>query len=143
MNDPLLNKGTAFPDAERDAFDLHGLLLPHVTTLDLQVERRLDAFRGIGTDLQKYIFLRGLQDTNETLFYALLTRNIEENDAARASPKFWHPIARRRPRRSLKSVSATVAVYQISGAAPDAGCSAIVRATAGIVQRLLAFERAA
>ncbi len=78
LNDPLLNKGTAFPDAERDAFDLHGLLPPHVTTLDLQVERRLDAFRGIGTDLQKYIFLRGLQDTNETLFYALLTRNIEE-----------------------------------------------------------------
>jgi malate dehydrogenase (oxaloacetate-decarboxylating) len=78
LNDPLLNKGTAFPDAERDAFDLHGLLPPHVTTLDLQVERRLDAFRGLGTELQKYIFLRGLQDTNETLFYALLTRNIEE-----------------------------------------------------------------
>jgi malate dehydrogenase (oxaloacetate-decarboxylating) len=78
LNDPLLNKGTAFPHAERDAFDLHGLLPPHVTTLDLQVERRLDAFRGIGADLQKYIFLRGVQDTNETLFYALLTRNIEE-----------------------------------------------------------------
>jgi malate dehydrogenase (oxaloacetate-decarboxylating) len=44
----------------------------------LQVERRLEAFRGLGTDLQKYIFLRGLQDTNETLFYALLTRNIAE-----------------------------------------------------------------
>lgn len=52
-----------------------GLLPPHVTTL---VERRLEAFRGIGTILQKYIFLRGLQDTNETLFYALLTRNVSE-----------------------------------------------------------------
>src|SRR5580692_4802451 len=78
LNDPLLNKGTAFTDAERDLFDLHGLLPPYVTTLDLQVERRLDAFRGPGTDLQKYIFLRGTQDTNETLFYALLTRHIEE-----------------------------------------------------------------
>ncbi len=78
LNDPLLNKGTAFTEAERDVFDLHGLLPPYVTTLDLQVERRLDAFHGPGTDLQKYVFLRGTQDTNETLFYALLTRHIEE-----------------------------------------------------------------
>ena len=40
--------------------------------------KRLEAFRGIGTVLQRYIFLRGLQDTNETLFYALLTRNVAE-----------------------------------------------------------------
>ena len=78
LNDPLLNKGTAFTDAERDMFDLHGLLPPYVTTLDLQVGRRLAALRNLGTELQKYTFLRGLQDTNETLFYALLTRNIEE-----------------------------------------------------------------
>jgi malate dehydrogenase (oxaloacetate-decarboxylating) len=78
LNDPLLNKGTGFTDDERDAFDLHGLLPPHVTSLDMQVKRRLDAFRGLGGDLQKYIFLRGLQDSNETLFYALLTHNIEE-----------------------------------------------------------------
>jgi len=78
LNDPLLNKGTAFTEAERDAFDLHGLLPPHVAELDYQVTRRLDAFRSLGSDIQKYVFLRGLQDTNETLFYALLTRNIEE-----------------------------------------------------------------
>ncbi len=78
LNDPLLNKGTAFTETERDEFDLHGLLPPYVTTLDLQVERRLEAFRALGADLQKYVFLRGLQDTNETLFYALLTRHIEE-----------------------------------------------------------------
>ncbi|MGA2815019.1 MAG: NAD-dependent malic enzyme [Xanthobacteraceae bacterium] len=78
LNDPLLNKGTAFTEAERDEFDLHGLLPPYVTNLDPQVERRLDAFRALGTDLQKYVFLRGTQDTNETLFYALLTRHIEE-----------------------------------------------------------------
>ncbi|MGA8497206.1 MAG: NAD-dependent malic enzyme [Xanthobacteraceae bacterium] len=78
LNDPLLNKGTAFTEPERDAFELHGLLPPHVATLDYQVQRRLDAFRKLGSDMQKYVFLRGLQDTNETLFYALLTRNIEE-----------------------------------------------------------------
>jgi malate dehydrogenase (oxaloacetate-decarboxylating) len=78
LNDPLLNKGTGFTENERDAFDLHGLLPPHVAPLDMQVKRRLDAFRGLGTNLQKYIFLRGLQDTNETLFYALLTQNIDE-----------------------------------------------------------------
>jgi len=78
LNNPLLNKGTAFTDAERDAFDLHGLLPPHVAELDYQVKRRHDAFRGLGSDLQRYVFLRGLQDSNETLFYALLTRNIEE-----------------------------------------------------------------
>jgi malate dehydrogenase (oxaloacetate-decarboxylating) len=78
LNDPLLNKGTAFTAAEREEFELHGLLPPHVATLDWQVKRRLDAFRAIGSDLQKFIFLRGLQDSNETLFYALLTRHIEE-----------------------------------------------------------------
>ncbi len=78
LNDPILNKGTAFTEDERDAFDLHGLLPPHVAELDYQVQRRLDAFRGLGSDIQRYVFLRGLQDSNETLFYALLTRNIEE-----------------------------------------------------------------
>jgi len=77
LNDPLLNKGTAFTETERDAFDLHGLLPPHVAELEYQVQRRLAAFRGLGSDLQRYVFLRGLQDSNETLFYALLTRNIE------------------------------------------------------------------
>jgi malate dehydrogenase (oxaloacetate-decarboxylating) len=78
LNDPLLNKGTGFSDDERDAFDLHGLLPPRVTPLDIQVKRRLAAFRSQASDLHKYVFLRGLQDTNETLFYALLTQNIEE-----------------------------------------------------------------
>ena len=78
INTPLLNKGTAFTDAERDAYHLHGLLPPHVGTLDDQVERRLKVLRGFETDFERYAFLRDLQDTNETLFYALLVRNIEE-----------------------------------------------------------------
>src|ERR1700722_3998705 len=75
LNDPLLNKGTAFTEAERDAFELHGLLPRHAATLDYQVQRRRDAFRKLDSDIQKYVSLRGLQDSNESLFYALLTRN--------------------------------------------------------------------
>ncbi len=78
LSDARLNKGTAFTDAERDAFGLHGLLPPTVSSMDGQVSRRLQAFREFSTDLERYAFLRDLQDTNETLFYALLARNIEE-----------------------------------------------------------------
>jgi malate dehydrogenase (oxaloacetate-decarboxylating) len=78
LSDSLLNKGTAFTDPERDEFELHGLLPPRVATLDEQVSRRLQVLRGFATDLERYSFLRELQDTNETVFFALLTRNIEE-----------------------------------------------------------------
>src|SRR5271168_3426983 len=78
LNSPRLNKGTAFTDHERDIFNLHGLLPPHVGSLDEQIERRMDALRAQPSSFSKYSFLRDLQDTNETLFYALLVRNIEE-----------------------------------------------------------------
>jgi malate dehydrogenase (oxaloacetate-decarboxylating) len=78
INSPRLNKGTAFTDDERDVFDLHGLLPPHVGTLDEQLERRLQALEGQSTPFNKYSFLRDLQDTNETLFYALIVRNVEK-----------------------------------------------------------------
>jgi malate dehydrogenase (oxaloacetate-decarboxylating) len=78
LADPQFNKGTAFSENEREAFDLHGLLPPNVLTLDEQVSRRLQALRGFETDLERYAFLRELQDTNETLFYALLVANLEE-----------------------------------------------------------------
>ena len=78
LSRPLLNKGTAFSDAERNAFDLHGLLPPNVLTLEEQLARRLAALRAYETPLEKYTFLRDLQDNNETLFYALIVRHIEE-----------------------------------------------------------------
>src|SRR5262245_14793522 len=61
LADPLLNKGTAFTDDERHAFELHGLLPPTVATLEQQVSRRLAALRGFGSDLERYAFLRDLQ----------------------------------------------------------------------------------
>ena len=78
LNQPLLNKGTAFTEAERDAFRLHGLLPPHIGTLEEQVSRRLKALRSFGTAFEQYSFLRDLQDANETLFYALLVGHLEE-----------------------------------------------------------------
>ncbi len=78
LSHPLLNKGTAFTMPERDEFDLHGLLPPHVGNLDEQVIRRLRALRACDNPLERYSFLRDLQDVNETLFYALLVRYAAE-----------------------------------------------------------------
>lgn len=78
MNFPMLNKGTAFTEQERTDFALHGLLPPHIGCLEDQAERRLKALRNFETDFQRYAYLRDLQDTNETLFYAVLVRNLEE-----------------------------------------------------------------
>jgi malate dehydrogenase (oxaloacetate-decarboxylating) len=78
LSNPLMNKGTAFSEAERDEFQLHGLLPPSVQTLEEQVSRRLEALRALPTDLDRYVMLRELQDSNETLFYAVLTPHIEE-----------------------------------------------------------------
>src|SRR5919205_1192725 len=78
MTDPALNKGTAFTDKERTEFDLHGLLPPVVETLEQQCVRAYEAYKRKDDDLERHIFLRALQDTNETLFYALLYRHISE-----------------------------------------------------------------
>src|ERR1700756_4454041 len=78
INEPMLNKGTAFTEDERTRFRLHGLLPPHVGTLDEQVARRLRFMRRVATDFERYALLRELQDSNETLFYALMVRNIKE-----------------------------------------------------------------
>jgi malate dehydrogenase (oxaloacetate-decarboxylating) len=72
------NKGTAFSVHERDVFSLHGLLPPHVGNIEEQIARRMDALGQQVTAFNKYSFLRDLQDTNETLFYALVVRQVEE-----------------------------------------------------------------
>ncbi len=73
-----LNKGTAFTEAERDEFDLHGLLPPHVGTLEDQLERRKKALDNRVTAFGKYNLMRELQDNDETLFYAFIEEHIEE-----------------------------------------------------------------
>ncbi|MGD0225280.1 MAG: NAD-dependent malic enzyme [Terriglobia bacterium] len=73
-----LNKGTAFTDDERRILGLHGLLPPHVETLEEQVVRAYEAYKRKDDDLERHIYLRALQDTNEVLFYRLLRDHIEE-----------------------------------------------------------------
>src|SRR5215472_16177930 len=75
---PELNKGTAFTKEERKKFGLDGLLPPQVETLDEQVVRAYEAFKRKDDDLERHIYLRALQDTNEVLFYRLLVDHIEE-----------------------------------------------------------------
>ncbi len=78
LHNPVLNKGTAFTRDERRLFKLEGYLPPAVSTLAGQVARRYEGFNDKKTDLGKYIYLRALQDRNETLFYALLLQHLSE-----------------------------------------------------------------
>nr|WSY53866.1 NAD-dependent malic enzyme [Streptomyces sp. NBC_00886] len=78
LTDPLLNKGTAFTPEERVALGVDGLLPPAVETLDQQAERAYEAFLAYDKPLNRHIYLRQLQDTNEVLFYRLLTQHLEE-----------------------------------------------------------------
>lgn len=78
LEEPLLNQGTAFTAEERDELGLRGLLPPHVETLEEQVARAYEAFENKETDIERHIYMRGLQDTNETLFYALMLAHITE-----------------------------------------------------------------
>ena len=78
LDRPLLNKGTAFSEAERTEFGLHGLLPTQVETLEHQAARAYEAYQRKDDDLERHIYLRALQDTNEVLFYKLLLDHIAE-----------------------------------------------------------------
>ncbi len=78
LHDPLLNKGTAFTEAERDALGLRGLLPPHVTT---QLEQRGACWKASAQDRptsRSTSTCLGLQDRNETLFYRVVIDHLEE-----------------------------------------------------------------
>src|SRR5712672_521022 len=75
---PALNKATAFTEEERSNRGLHGLLPPHVETLEEQLVRAYEAYKRKDDDLERHIYLRALQDTNEVLFYRLLLDHVEE-----------------------------------------------------------------
>jgi len=78
LNMPVLNKGTAFTELERVQLGLNGLLPPHVETLEEQLARAYEAYKRKDDDLERHIYLRALQDSNEVLFYRLLLDHIEE-----------------------------------------------------------------
>ena len=78
LANPILNKGTAFTERERDSLGLRGLLPPRIFPLQVQLQRAIANFRRKTDPLDKYIFLSNLQGRNETLFYRLLEEFPEE-----------------------------------------------------------------
>lgn len=87
LANPLLNKGSMFPENERREFHLLGLLPPHIALLDVQLQRTYENYRRKDDDLERYIYLASLQDRNEVLFYYLLSEHIRE-----MSPIIYTPV---------------------------------------------------
>src|SRR5205823_6694598 len=86
LHDPRLNKSTAFTEAEREKLGLLGLLPEGIDDLDTQLRRAIAHLDGKTTDLERYIYLSQLQDTDETLFYRVLM-----SDPARFMPIVYTP----------------------------------------------------
>ncbi|MGB1297026.1 MAG: NAD-dependent malic enzyme [Psychrobium sp.] len=78
LDTSLLNKGSAFSEKEREAFNLSGLLPPLIETIEEQVERAYGQFSSFNNSLDKHVYLRRIQDMNETLYYALIQEHLEE-----------------------------------------------------------------
>lgn len=78
LHNPILNKGSAFTREERRLFNLDGFLPPAVCSLEEQAVRSYENYVNKPTDIERYIFLRSLQDRNEVLFYALLNAHLKE-----------------------------------------------------------------
>ena len=93
LHDPLINKGTAFTEAERDALGLRGLLPPRVYTTDQQLVRVYASYQRKPDPLEKYIYLVSLQERNEMLFYRLVLAHLEEM-VARMDPEMDRHTAR-------------------------------------------------
>lgn len=78
LQDPTLNKGTGFPDSERDALGIRGLVPPEVVSIDDQVQRVMENYWRKANDLDRYVYMEGLHDRNETLYYRVLLDYIRE-----------------------------------------------------------------
>jgi len=78
LSTPLLNKGSAFTAEERSSFNLEGLLPETTETIQEQVGRAYKQYCNFESDMDKHIYLRNIQDTNETLFYRLVQNHISE-----------------------------------------------------------------
>ena len=78
LETPLLNKGSGFTEKERREFNLDGLLPYRIETIDEQRERAYEQLCAFTSRMDKHIYLRSIQDTNETLYFSLLVHNLEE-----------------------------------------------------------------
>lgn len=75
---PLLNKGSAFSAEERSHFNLHGLIPHAIETIEEQSQRSYQQYCAFTDDINRHIYLRNIQDTNETLFYHLIENHLTE-----------------------------------------------------------------
>lgn len=78
LNDPFLNKGTAFTQIEREKFGLVGLLPPHIQTIEEQAEQAYTHYQRKTSNLEKRHFLMEIFNTNRTLFYYLFNQHVVE-----------------------------------------------------------------
>ncbi|MBB1314791.1 MULTISPECIES: NAD-dependent malic enzyme [Aliivibrio] len=78
LSTPLLNKGSAFSTTERKYFNLEGLLPEAIESIEEQTGRAYKQYQSFENDMDKHIYLRNIQDTNETLFYRLVQNHISE-----------------------------------------------------------------
>lgn len=78
LNTPQLNKGTAFTEEERTVFNLKGKLPNHIESMDAQLKRAYMQYQAQRTPLKKSIYLNGLHDSNQVLFYNLLSTHLKE-----------------------------------------------------------------
>ena len=78
LETPLLNKGNAFSTEERKDFNLTGLLPDIIGTIEEQKQRAYEQLNAFTDNMDKHIYLRNIQDTNETLYYRLVTEHLEE-----------------------------------------------------------------
>lgn len=112
LRNPALNKGTSFSAQERDAYNLHGLI-PGGEPLSMQtkVEIAMEQLRKKSSPLEKYIFLHTIQDSDETLFYAILTQHLKETMPIVYTPTVgqacveWSHIYRQAPRGMYLSLN--------------------------------------
>jgi malate dehydrogenase (oxaloacetate-decarboxylating) len=136
LTEPLLNAGSAFTEAQRDQFGLHGLLPATVSTLEQQLTRTYEAYQRKNDDLERHIYLRALQDRNEVLFYVLLQRHLTEMMpiiytpvVGLASEQFSHIY--RRPRGLFISYADRNRIEEIIACAPVPRVDVIVATDGG------------
>ncbi|HVN42661.1 MAG TPA: NAD-dependent malic enzyme [Steroidobacteraceae bacterium] len=131
LRNPALNKGTAFTEKEREALGLRGLLPPHVSTQEIQVERILENFNRLQTPLSKYILIESLQDRNEALFFRVIMEYPDEMmpiiytpTVGLACQQFGHIY--RRPRGMFISAADRGRVAEVLRNWPDRSAAMIV-----------------
>jgi malate dehydrogenase (oxaloacetate-decarboxylating)(NADP+) len=136
LHDSTLNKSTAFSEPEREALGLTGLLPSGVDTEEIQVQRVLEQLGAKPTDLERYIYLIGLLDNDETLFYKVLMSNparflpiVYDPTVAEACLKFGHIF--RRPRGLYLSLKHQGRVKEVLGNWPGKDVRVICATSGG------------